>query len=155
MTISCVQHGYERCGQYPLDFTKTMAKCSGMNEVSGAQCAQMKATIEHFVGIFRTKSELTEEDMNKEKIFHVKEKHKKPKDQRVLYQQRAVLLNKEETIAKFKIYKSNKEIAAAKKAANATQGDKRKRKVDESTENTENAQVAKKPRTRQPRNTPQ
>ncbi len=132
-----------------------MAKCSGMNEVPKPRYAQMKAKIEHFVGIFRTNGELTEEDMNKEKIYHVEEKRKKTKDQRVLYQQRAVLLNKEETTAKFKIYKSNKQMEAAKKAANATQGGKRKRKVDDGPANTENAQVAKKPRTKKGGNSPQ
>ena len=152
LTISCVQHGYERCGQYPIDFDKTMAKCTSMRKVSKIQCAEMKANVPHFVKIFRQKGELTEKDLDEKNIYTVLDSRQKAKDERVLYQQRAVLMNKEETISKFKIYKSKKQIAVEEKAAKAAAREKRKLQTPMAVAKAVNEPKPKKARSIQDRN---
>jgi len=120
---------------------------NNFQRVSKPQYAHMKANIDHFVAVFREKGELTEKDFDDKQIYRVPDNRTKPKDERVLYQQRAVLTNKEETISKFKIYKGKKQMAAEDKAAKAIARGKRKLQTDQAQKETKKTPKAKKPRT--------
>ena len=72
--------------------------------------------------IFRERGVLTEADMDEHEIIDLTEDSRKtPKDQRVLHQQRAVLMNSEECILQFKDQQSN--LEARKVAARQTASD--------------------------------
>lgn len=60
---------------------------------------------------------VTEDEMDGLEIINVNKLNSKPKDQRALHQQRAVIMNSEDCIAKFKIYKTEKQLEEDRKAA--------------------------------------
>jgi hypothetical protein len=123
LTLSMVRHGYERCGQYPIDFDKQMRLCSGIKDVSENEYKNMVKEWPDMVKKFKEAGELTEDVMNTAKIYKVPNAKGKPKHTKVLHQQRAVLMNSQECISRFKLYKASKqsasEIAAAKRVEKA------------------------------------
>ena len=122
LTSQVIQDGYIETGQYPLSFERAMSKCT--YTFSSSQLAEMKASLPDAVVMFQAKGELTEIDMDELGILDIyasREKKPKAKDQRVLHQQRSVLMNKEETIAKYKIYKTAKQLELDSKLAKAAE----------------------------------
>ena len=77
----------------------------------------MTANFDEAVSIFRQRGEITEAEIDALEIPSVQElqRNKTPKDQRLLHQQRAVIMNSADCIAKYRNYHVNKEIAAAQK----------------------------------------
>jgi hypothetical protein len=63
---------------------------------------------------------VTEQDMDEAGIMNIDSDLKTPKDQRVLHQQRAVLMNSAECIAKYKLYRTEKETNTARTAEKRT-----------------------------------
>lgn len=116
LTVSIVRHAYARCGQYPLDFDKQMGLCTGMNAVSEKDYQIMKARLPEMVEKFKEVGQLTEEVMDQAGIWKSPLDTGKPKNERVLHKQRAVLMNSDECIQRFKLYKANKEVNKEKAA---------------------------------------
>jgi hypothetical protein len=117
LTVSIVRHAYQRCGQYPLNFDKQMSLCTALKLISNKDYEKMKEKLPEMVEIFKATGELTEEAMDAAGIFRLPVDMGKPKNERVLHRQRAVLMNSDECIQRFKLYKANKE-ANKQKAAN-------------------------------------
>ena len=63
----------------------------------------MREHLPHFVGIMRQRGRITEADMNEKGIpnYNWLDTDKKPKEQRSLHKQRAVIMNAEEVVAQF------------------------------------------------------
>jgi hypothetical protein len=116
MTAEMVVAGYERTGQYPLDFGITMRQSTYMFNLE--EWDTITRNFDKAVKIFRLRGELTEAEMDVLEIPSVKDsqRNKKPKDERLLHQQRAVIMNSADCIAKYKNYHVSKVTAAAQKA---------------------------------------
>jgi hypothetical protein len=69
----------------------------------------MEDKVEEIALIYRIKGFLTEEDMGAANINSIDlDHHPKPKDQRVLYQHRAVIMNSDECVRRFQAYHAEK-----------------------------------------------
>ena len=129
---SMIREGYESIGQYPIDFDKAMSHVSRKHPISIAQMEHMRATEGDMIAIYRARGNVTETDMDELGIMTVNDggRRRKPKHLRVLHQQRAVIMNSEDCIAKFKIYKTqeelNKEATALRKAQRKAASDLKK-----------------------------
>ena len=77
----------------------------------------MTESLELATGKFRLKGELTEAEMDELEIPSIadSQRNKKPKDQRLLHQQREVIMNSVDCVAKYKNHYVSKEIKAAQK----------------------------------------
>ena len=77
----------------------------------------MTANLDEAAGRFRFTGELTEAEMDDLQIPSVadSQRNKKPKDQRLLHQQRAVIMNSVDCVAKYKNHCVSIEIEAAQK----------------------------------------
>lgn len=74
----------------------------------------MQDKVETLARIFRWRGVLTEADMDQHGIVDLSEDARKtPKEQRVLYQQRAVLMNSEECIPQYREYQPRLEARKA------------------------------------------
>ena len=104
-----VKSGYATIGQYPLSFENAM-KWVSMDIPKNAY-KHMENKVEEIANIYRTKGILTEEDMDAANIISIDLDHRsKPKDQRVLHQQRAVIMNSEECVRRFQAYHDEKTL---------------------------------------------
>jgi hypothetical protein len=123
LTSSIVKTGYRVTGQWPIDFTSAMNQCSAVSQLSAAAYIHMRDKVETLAGIFRERGVLTEADMDEHGIVDLTDDTRKtPKDQRVLHQQRAVLMNSEECIRQFKEYQARLEARKAAVRQSATDG---------------------------------
>ena len=115
MTAEMVVAGYERTGQFPVDFGVTMKQSTYTFTL--LEWATMTENLELAASKFRLKGELTEAEMDELQIPSIadSQRNKKPKDQRLLHQQRAVIMNSVDCVAKYKNHYVSKEIEAAQK----------------------------------------
>ena len=74
--------GYERTGQYPVDFATKLRQCTYSFKLQ--QYAVMTANFDEAVSIFRLRGEITEAKIDALEIPSVQElqRNKTPKDQR-------------------------------------------------------------------------
>lgn len=113
--MKIVRDGYEKTGQYPVNFVAAMNQCPAVKHMSMHDFNHMKNSVDQLANIFRTRGILTEADMDALLIIDQSEDSRKtPKDERVLHQQRAVLMNSAECIRQYKEYH---ERLQAKKAS--------------------------------------
>jgi hypothetical protein len=125
LTAEVIQAGYRETGQYPLNLTAAMSKST--YKLTIPEFETMEAKLPDVKAFFRSNGYVTEQQMDDLGIASVNEEWAKPKDEKVLHQQRAVLINAAETISKYKLYKADKaaslvtknirKLAAAKKKA--------------------------------------
>ena len=115
MTAEMVVARYENTGQYPVDFSMTMRQSTYTFNLM--QWATMTENLHIAASKFRLTGELTEAEMDELQIPSIadSQSNKKPKDQRLLHQQRAVIMNSVDCIAKYKNYYISKETEAAQK----------------------------------------
>lgn len=105
-TAPIVSHGFAKTGQYlahkeGLDFDTKMSCCT--RPLSKAEMATMKTNFATMVKRFREKGYITEAEMDEAKIVKVVDKtRKKPKDARVLHQNRSLIINTIQNISRFK-----------------------------------------------------
>lgn len=100
---------YATIGQYSLSFENTMKWVS--MDISKNTYKHMEDKVEEIANIYRTKGIFTEEDMDAANIMSIDLVHRpKPKDQRVLYQQRAVIMNSDECVRRFQAFKAEKTL---------------------------------------------
>jgi len=112
---SVIKKGYELIGQYPINFNKAMKWCT--KQMSIAEMQTMEERMGDMVAMFRTKGCVTETDMDELGIINVNPPNSVAKHNRALHQQRAVIMNSEDCIAKFKVYKTQKELEKEQKEA--------------------------------------
>lgn len=121
LTSEIVKTGYRVTGQWPINFTLAMNQCSAVKTISHAAYRNMQDKVETLARIFRERGVLTEADMDEHGIVDLSEDTRKtPKDQRVLHQQRAVLMNSEECILQYREYQSRLEARKAEVRQPAT-----------------------------------
>jgi hypothetical protein len=101
-----IRDGYKAIGQYPLNFEKTMGKCT--RDISVPEMTIMKREFPVAVQTFRTKGCITEAEFNEMGIVSVNHlsRNQKPKDQRPLQNQRSVIMNMEDCIRKYRDYRA-------------------------------------------------
>ncbi len=98
-----VSDGYRNCGQWPLSYDMAMGKCPTYRKLTKKQEDIMKNAVGEMVEIYRERGIVTEEEMDNLHIPQVVGTDRTiPKDQRVLYQQRAVLMSGDECIRQYK-----------------------------------------------------
>lgn len=118
LVLNVVKSGYVKSGIWPINFDVAMNQCRG--DLSLAERDQARRSVEHLTGLFREKGVVTEKDMDDQQIKSIDlDSRKTPKDQRVLHQQRAVLMNSEACIRKYREYH---DLLAAKAATTAAGG---------------------------------
>ena len=115
MTAEMIVAGYERTGQFPVDFAVTMRQAKYTFTL--LEWATMTENLPIAASNFRLTGELTEVEMDELHIPSIAEsqRNKKPKDQRLLHQQRAVIMNSVDCIAKYKNHYISKETEAVQK----------------------------------------
>jgi hypothetical protein len=118
LTQKMVKDGYASIGQCPINFDVAMSKCT--RDISKTDIEVMKEKLPDVVQKFRMNGIVTEQDMDEAGIMNIDSDRKTPKDQRVLHQQRAVLMNSAECIAKYKLYRTEKETNTARTAEKRT-----------------------------------
>lgn len=99
-----ITDGYEKSGIYPIDFDKSMNMCT--NTIGLKDRTNMLEKLPQMVTVFLEKGMLTESDMDDAGIIKVegRGRNKKAKDQRVIHQQRAVMLTDPETVSRQQAY---------------------------------------------------
>jgi len=139
LTKSIVRRGYQRCGQdAPIglddDGKPTMSKFLAQMSLCSHNISKkvMETLIQQFprmVQIFRERGTVTEAEMDELGIpnFNHLDSDKKPKDQRSLHKQRAVIMNMEDCISKYKNYRLLREQERARKAQSAVDKATKKR----------------------------
>lgn len=117
MTAEMIITGYERTGQYPVDFARTLRQTTYTFSIK--QWSSMTNAVDDAVAIFRARGALSEDEMDTLEIPSVNEEqvNQRPKDQRMLHQQRAVIMNSVDCIAKYKNHYENKELGVIEKVA--------------------------------------
>lgn len=117
MTAEMVIAGYERTGQFPVDFAKAMQQSTYTYSVK--EWATITGAVDRAVAIYRLRGELTEAEMDALEIPSVKDAQadKRPKDERMLHQQRAVIMNSADCIAKYKNHYAKRELAVVERVA--------------------------------------
>jgi hypothetical protein len=117
MTAEMVIAGYERTGQYPVDFARAMRQSTYTYTVK--EWATITGAVDSAVTIYRLRGELTEAEMDALAIPSVKDTQtdKRPKDERMLHQQRAVIMNSADCIAKYKNHYAKKDLAIVERVA--------------------------------------
>jgi hypothetical protein len=111
MKDDIVKEGYACIGQYPLNFRTVMGRCT--TQISLEEFTKMQDALPHFSDLFAKQGRLTEADMDAKAILSVNDAatRKVPKDQRVLHQERAILLTAADSIAKYRNYQREREMA--------------------------------------------
>ena len=120
-----VKKGYVDCGQdAPISmdenghetftkYEKCMSKCT--RKLTSAECGILKDNFFHFVLIMGNHGRITEAEMDEKDIpnYNNCDSDKKPKDQRALHKQRAVIMNAEECVAAYANYQQRRQQAIA------------------------------------------
>ena len=116
LTPEIVKTGYKRIGQYPLSFLTTMGRCT--RPISARDMATMQEAIPDMVAIFRATGNLTEEQMDAAGILSVNDEasNARPKDDRPLHQQRSVIMNADDCVAKYRSYQNYKAAEPERRA---------------------------------------
>jgi hypothetical protein len=104
--VHVVSDGYKRCGQWPLNYDRAMSQCPVYHKLTAQQGKDMLAAVDAMVNIIRARGVVTEAEMDNLKIPKAEDDNRQvPKDQRVLHQQRAVLMSGDECIRAYKARK--------------------------------------------------
>ena len=113
-----MRSGFELTGQYPLDVRRALAQTQPPISKTEADhiTAQMPVLVEHF----RARGKLTEAEMDAVGIPKAHSTNAKPKDERPLQNQRAALINADETVAQYKDHKAKVQEQKDYKAYRAT-----------------------------------
>lgn len=130
LTVSRIKDGYRKTGQYPIDFDKAMKKCT--REITAEDLQHMKNSLSKLVEAYRARGEVTEEEFDQLGIIDVYQNQGKPKDERVLHQQRAVVMNKNVCLTKYREYQERKMAKLTAKATKVKRVAKPKPKVSNS-----------------------
>jgi hypothetical protein len=111
ITFDSVVAGYRTTGQYPFSFRTAMAKCT--RQLSAEQYAVIEESLPAMVTLFRRHGKITEADMDAAGIFscNAEADNKKPKDQRALHQQRACMMNAEESCRQYAAYEHARRVS--------------------------------------------
>lgn len=107
--ISLDENGYETFTKYD----KCMGKCT--RKLSTNEYQVMKDQFIHFVLLMRNHGRITEAEMDEKNIpnYNNCDSDKKPKDQRALHKQRAVIMNAEDCVAAYANYQQRRQQAIA------------------------------------------
>ncbi len=102
ITKDIIVNGYAGCGQFPLNFDVAMKKCKYAFQSSDYDV--LRAHIPDMIRCYRDKGYVEEREMDDMGIISVdnSSRIKVPKDQRSLHQQRAVMVNSADSLARFK-----------------------------------------------------
>ncbi len=119
-SMSTIARGYRRAGQYPVDLKKAMERCT--YPLTESDFDVMQKMLPNMVEEFRSKGGVSEDTMDTFGIVSVKSTstNSLPKDQRVLHQQRAVVVNAADTIARCKQYEERRLIRNSSKGVSKT-----------------------------------
>jgi hypothetical protein len=135
LTLEIVKAGYRRIGQFPVSFVTTMSRCT--RSISGRDMDNMREQLAGMVDIFRRTGILTEDRMDAANVLSVKDEasNVRPKDDRPLHQQRAVIMNGSDCIAQYRSYINYRDDESARRALAAEAREEarlvRKRKAEE------------------------
>ena len=120
-----IKKGYSDCGQdapisLDLNGVETYAKYEACiqkckRKLTVAECQIMRDNLPHFVGIMRQHGKITEAEMNERQIpnYNNFDSDRKPKDQRTLHKQRAVVMNADDVVSQFIDYQRHREAHRA------------------------------------------
>ena len=102
MKDEIIKEGYACIGQYPFCFKTIMSKCT--TTIPDIEFRKMEEALPDLSVYFSRHGRLSEEIMDQKLIMSVNDQasRQKPKDQRVLPQERAILLTAQDSIAKYK-----------------------------------------------------
>ena len=120
---SMIIAGYTDIGQWPLSYDMAMSKCSKVRsgKVTQVQIQTMRDKVPDIVALYRLRGGVTENEYDAMGIVNCNSGNPKPKEQRALHQQRAVIMNNEDCIQKYKAYHSLKDQAILDRASAADQ----------------------------------
>lgn len=128
-----IKKGYSDCGQdapisLDLNGLETYAKYDTCiqkckRKLTIAETQIMRDNLPHFVGIMRQRGKITEAEMDERQIpnYNNFDSDRKPKDQRALHKQRAVVMNADEVVSQFIDYHQLKEARRRATEANRIQ----------------------------------
>lgn len=132
LTPDIIRAGYKETGQYPLDYNKAMHHCR--SELTLDMHNYLKEMLPYVAQCFSAQGFVTESELDAMGIVSVNSelRNQKPKDERVLHQQRAVIMNYEEVSERYQLYQETKRVKAeaAQKKAPTTPKKKRVRADD-------------------------
>jgi hypothetical protein len=116
LTPEIVKAGYRRIGQFPVSFVTTMSRCTRL--ISGRDMDNMREQLAGMVDFFRRTGILTEDQMDAANILSVNDEasNGRPKDDRPLHQQRAVIMNGSDCIAQYRSYINYRDGEPARRA---------------------------------------
>jgi len=111
MKDSVVKEGYSCIGQYPFNFRIIMSKCT--TPIPLLEFQKMDRELPHFASIIARHGRITEAEMDAKGIMSINATASRqlPKNQRVLHQERAVVLTAADSIAKYRDYQREREMA--------------------------------------------
>lgn len=130
LTHDRIKLGYKLCGQYPVDLIQAMDRCPNYRKMSKRGRDIIRASEDACVEQFKMHGQLTEEFMDELNIPSSVLRRDVPKDQRVLHQQRAVLMNLPPRIAAYNEYVDAQATAAEKRAHNAVERQRRQEELN-------------------------
>lgn len=113
LNLDSARSGFEKTGQWPLDYRTKMATCS--TRLSAAENKNCIKNVDHFCEIFKRNGKVTEAEYDAKNIVRVDDDRSKKglmKDKRVLHQHRCEQLNSQLTIDEFSARKTAKEFLA-------------------------------------------
>lgn len=107
-TSTMVIDGYRRVGWTPIpSLAAAMSLCTA--SLSVTEMSTLEAEWDHMAAIYRQKGVLTEEDMSMANIVSLDlTRGSKPKDERAIHQQRAVVVNSPRCVQFYREYKIKK-----------------------------------------------
>ena len=100
LSFDIIRHGFQYTGQYPFNFNDKMACCT--TNIPLKEMTNMRAKFDQMTNEFKKKGYLTEAEMDEAGIMKVDDDGRKPKDERVAHHNRAMLLNTEANLERFK-----------------------------------------------------
>ncbi len=122
LTKKNIADGYKNCGQYPVNFREAMKRCEGYKRMAPVDVNKFlraeNACVQQFIEV----GHLTEEFMDQHNLPASILRRQTPKDQRVLHQQRAVLMNLPPRVAAYNEYVDAQATAVASRAARVAAG---------------------------------
>lgn len=144
---SHIVKGFETCGQYPLDFNKIMSQC--YKDVDQEMLNKLLLSTNAHVEYFLDHGQLTDEQLDASDIPQSPTKKSVPRDERAIYNQRAVIVTHFSTVDRYQTHvnaglnlgttitacrdpveKKNLKNAAKLVAASQKKEDKKKKEAD-------------------------
>ena len=122
LTEDIIKDGYRRIGQFPVDFDQAMSRCKMSKQIFTLPIMRaFREALPLGVESFRTTGSISEAQMDLWGLICVPCLNTTPKDQRVLHQQRSVIMNSVDCIEKYAAYRQRRidapVIAAAARVA--------------------------------------